>query len=379
MSNGNNVLLRQLRKRGTVLTAAGGCLACVLALAVPADAASAGPEPTLDCVAVSADGSSATAYFGYVNTGDVLTVVPGSLNFFVPAPSDQGQPSLFNTGIFPDVFSTSFDPRVTPQITWYLYGNPVTASAASAPCEAGTPSGTTSPASDVTDTTATLNGVVDPHGMDTSYTFEWGTSTSYGNTSTVTDDGSGFGGGLVQTALTNLSPSTTYFFRLDTVATGSTVISYGKPEQFTTAGTAAPAPTVTVTETETPAPAPTVTVTATPAPGPTVTVTATPAPAPTVTVTVTPPVMKLLTTTLPGGKVGVPYSATLLATGGTTPYTWLVTGGILPRGLRLDPKTGVLSGRPLVACSFRVTITVTDSSGPAREGLSEQYTITITK
>jgi hypothetical protein len=89
--------------------------------------------------------------------------------------------------------------------------------------------------------------------------------------------------------------------------------------------------------------------------------------------------MRLLTTALPAGKAGVPYSATLSASGGTTPYTWLVTGGDLPFGLRLDPRTGVISGRPLRTCSFRLTISVTDSSGPARESLSEQYTITIAR
>jgi hypothetical protein len=211
------------------------------------------------------------------------------------------------------------------------------------------------PASDVSDTAATLNGVINPGGTDVTYTFEWGTTPSFGNSTPTADAGAGTAGVLVQAPLTGLSPSTTYYFRLDTTITvaGSQVTSFGARQQFTTAGTATPAPTVTVTET--------------------------PAPAPTVTVTVTPPVMTLLTTSLPAGKVGVPYSATLAASGGTTPYTWRVTGGDLPPGLRLDPKTGVLSGRPLRTCSFRVTITVTDSAKPARESLSEQYTITITR
>ena len=45
----------------------GGCLACALAFAVPADAADVGPTPLVDCVAVSGDGSSVTAFFGYAD------------------------------------------------------------------------------------------------------------------------------------------------------------------------------------------------------------------------------------------------------------------------------------------------------------------------
>ena len=126
--------------------------------------------------------------------------------------------------------------------------------------------------------------------------------------------------------------------------------------------------------------------TATPAPAPTVTVTQTPAPAPTVTVTVpgptvtaTPTGLALDTTTLPNGTAGVRYSATLSASGGTLPYQWQVTRGFLPLGLSLDRQTGVLSGRPLLPGTYQVTITVTDFSVPARESLSEQYTIKIAR
>jgi len=42
---------------------------------------------------------------------------------------------------------------------------------------------------------------------------------------------------------------------------------------------------------------------------------------------------------------GQPYSATLTASGGTSPYTWSV-GGSLPQGLTLDPVLGTISGTP---------------------------------
>jgi hypothetical protein len=127
-------------------------------------------------------------------------------------------------------------------------------------------------------------------------------------------------------------------------------------------------------------------VTATPSPAPTVTVTQTPAPAPTVTVTVpgptvtaTPTGLTLDTTALPDGKADVNYSAKLSASGGALPYQWQVNSGFLPLGLRLDRQTGVVSGKPLLPCTYQVTIIVSDSSVPARESLTEQYTIKVAR
>ncbi len=53
--------------------------------------------------------------------------------------------------------------------------------------------------------------------------------------------------------------------------------------------------------------------------------------------------------------------------------------GFLPPGLRLDRQTGVLSGKPLRPGTYQVTIIVTDSSVPARERLTRQYTIKIAR
>jgi len=51
------------------------------------------------------------------------------------------------------------------------------------------------------------------------------------------------------------------------------------------------------------------------------------------------------TTSLSNGVVGAPYSQTLAATGGTAPYLWALTSGVLPAGLTLDPS-GVIYGTP---------------------------------
>src|SRR2546423_13329625 len=66
------------------------------------------------------------------------------------------------------------------------------------------------------------------------------------------------------------------------------------------------------------------------------------------------------TSPLPGGTVGVPYSQTLIATGGTTPYTWSRSSGNLPAGLTLS-DAGVISGTPTATGKADFKVVVTDS------------------
>jgi hypothetical protein len=81
-----------------------------------------------------------------------------------------------------------------------------------------------------------------------------------------------------------------------------------------------------------------------------------------------------VTSTSPlSGMVGLPYSMNLTANGGLAPYSWSLTAGALPPGLRLSPS-GDVSGTPIVPGQYPVTLTVTDSNG--LEG-SAQMTITI--
>ena len=77
------------------------------------------------------------------------------------------------------------------------------------------------------------------------------------------------------------------------------------------------------------------------------------------------------TSSLPNGTVGVAYSQTLAATGGTTPYTWTIASGTLPAGLTLS-SGGVISGTPTTAGGpTSVTFQVTDStSATATKSLS---------
>jgi Putative Ig domain/Immunoglobulin domain len=76
---------------------------------------------------------------------------------------------------------------------------------------------------------------------------------------------------------------------------------------------------------------------------------------------------------LPNGTVQTAYSATLRASGGTTPYTWSVASGSLPIGLNLA-ASGTISGTPTTAGTSSFTIQVTDSG--ANKALAG-FTITV--
>lgn len=65
---------------------------------------------------------------------------------------------------------------------------------------------------------------------------------------------------------------------------------------------------------------------------------------------------------LPAGNVGVAYSHAVLASGGTSPYTFAIIGGALPPGLSLGSATGIISGIPQQVGKFSFTIQVTDSA-----------------
>src|SRR4029077_16788726 len=68
------------------------------------------------------------------------------------------------------------------------------------------------------------------------------------------------------------------------------------------------------------------------------------------------------TTSLPNGTQNAAYTATLTASGGTTPYTWSIPTGTLPAGLALDSATGVISGTPTGTGTSNITVQVTDAN-----------------
>jgi Putative Ig domain len=94
-----------------------------------------------------------------------------------------------------------------------------------------------------------------------------------------------------------------------------------------------------------------------------------------ITVTVNP--LTVTTAALPAATADVSYSAKLAVSGGIAPYTWSVTQGSLPAGLKLDPSTGAISGKPTAPGTASFTVTVGDAENPAATA-SANLSITVT-
>jgi hypothetical protein len=96
------------------------------------------------------------------------------------------------------------------------------------------PTVSTGAATAVTQTAATLSGVIDPQGWATTYHFEYGTSTAYGQDWPTLDVSAGDLAGEQSFSVytERLQPSTTYHYRL--VATNGGGTSYGADQTFTT-------------------------------------------------------------------------------------------------------------------------------------------------
>jgi hypothetical protein len=102
---------------------------------------------------------------------------------------------------------------------------------------------TTAPPSAVGTTSATLTGTINPNGQATTWTFQWGLTTAYGNQ---------VGGGVlpasgttqtVTAALQGIAPGTWFHYRL-VAYHGSTIVSPGADQAFFTKPSPAPVPKV---------------------------------------------------------------------------------------------------------------------------------------
>jgi hypothetical protein len=94
------------------------------------------------------------------------------------------------------------------------------------------PGVTTLPASSLGQRGATLNGSVNPNGVATTYRFEYGTSAAYGQSTPDTSAGAVAGNQSVSAPLANLTPGTTYHYRLVAVSAAGT--TSGSDAVFTT-------------------------------------------------------------------------------------------------------------------------------------------------
>ncbi len=103
------------------------------------------------------------------------------------------------------------------------------------------PTVSTFPAQNITQTSGKIRGSVNPNGQATTYYFEWGTSTSYDHETAHRDAGSGKNSITVDETIANLTPGTTYHYRL--VAQNPSGTSYGSDRTFTTTAISVSMPT----------------------------------------------------------------------------------------------------------------------------------------
>jgi hypothetical protein len=85
--------------------------------------------------------------------------------------------------------------------------------------------------------------------------------------------------------------------------------------------------------------------------------------------------LAITTARLSAARVGTAYRTRLASTGGLAPKQWRIASGVLPRGIRLDARTGVLSGTGRTAGVFRFTIEARDRLG-ARSTKAFRLTVT---
>jgi hypothetical protein len=90
---------------------------------------------------------------------------------------------------------------------------------------------TTNPATNLTTSSAKLNGSLNPHGLTTTVYFKWGTTTSYGHT-TATQTRTGNTALPITANISGLTTHHTYHFRI--VATNSAGTRTGSDRTFST-------------------------------------------------------------------------------------------------------------------------------------------------
>jgi plastocyanin len=104
----------------------------------------------------------------------------------------------------------------------------------------GPPQATTGNAAGISATGATLEGLVNAQGQETSYYFNYGTTASYGQKTATKSAGKGTTNASVSTPVAGLAPETTYHFQL--VVESGAGSDTGADKTFTTSATPPPPP-----------------------------------------------------------------------------------------------------------------------------------------
>jgi hypothetical protein len=71
-----------------------------------------------------------------------------------------------------------------------------------------------------------------------------------------------------------------------------------------------------------------------------------------------------------------PFTGTLVANGGTPPYSFSINEGTFPAGLTLEPATGAVTGTPTTVTNYSFNTVVNDSSSPTQTS-SQFFNISI--
>ncbi len=166
---------------------------------------------------VNTNGNDATVTFEYgtsTSYGTTLSAGPGTVTS-----SSNTNVELNLTGLVPN---TTYHYRIVAENDGGTsYGDDMSFKATSIP----SPTVTSNAESNVGQTTATLNGLVNANGYNSTVTFEYGTTISYGQTITANPGNvTGTSNTSVSANLTGLEPNTTYNFRVKATNDGGTSI-----------------------------------------------------------------------------------------------------------------------------------------------------------
>jgi len=201
----------------------------MLALAAPAALAAAEPvvatgnatsiKPTSATVngTVNPEGQSTTYYFEYGTTTSY-----GSRTSMAGAGSGTAAMKV-STSIEPLSPNTTYHYRV---VATNASGTTLGADVSFKTPKPPVPVAVVRHATSVTQTSATLNGTVNPAGQATSYVFEYGTTRAYGAQTPAASAGSGTKPTVVSTTIGTLAPNTTYHYRLAATSVNGTTFSH---------------------------------------------------------------------------------------------------------------------------------------------------------
>jgi hypothetical protein len=184
---------------------------------------------------INPEGKATTAHFEYCSERDPCASdasVPWSVTPDVSVGSGSGDvpmPPTDITGLLPH---TEYQVRISATDTQTSdYSNTATVTTADSP-----PVVVTGGVPDVSSTTATVSGTITPLGIQSTYYFEYGETTSYGSRAPVAAGagvaGNGFVARPVRRGITDLKSSTTYHYRL--VSTNTAGSTAGADMTFTT-------------------------------------------------------------------------------------------------------------------------------------------------